>query len=303
MGKFYVEVYNVEEKERFLEYIDTSHYPDRWWERLFEKSRLLETKYDKDLYGFTTAQIQELYKLLNLSLESLIVLNNNLVKYGNWALTNHLLIDGQNHYCEFDNQLLNDCVSKALMKQSVVTLKEFNNLLNGLENYQDRFIYFCMFEGIKGKRFCDVINLKMGDIDKDNQMVYTYSGKHIKVSQAFIEVCEKADRQLDYRATNRYMKLLPAATIYKSKENATKELKDRSIQRTFSRLTESRRINANAIFQSGLIYYLNERAKKLGVHVKDMIYDLDKCGDILDKYNFNKDTRGRFILKYEDFLV
>lgn len=302
MSNFFVDPYNAEEKEWFLSEIGIERYPERWWERLFEKSRLLEDKYQKDLYGFTAVQIQELYKLLNLNLESLIVLNTNLIKYGNWALTNNLLIDGQNHFTEFNTELLNRCVSKAALQQSVVSLDEFRLLIRDFDNYQDKFIYYCLFEGIKGKQFSDVINLKLEDIDQRQKTVKLFSGRTIEVSQDFIDISIEANKETLYYSF-RPLKLIPSEYIYKSKENVTKDQRGRNIQRTFVRMVESKRINANAIFQSGLIHYLNKRAKERGVHVKDMIYDLDMCGDIIDKYCLNKDTRGRFLIKYEDFLV
>lgn len=303
MSNFFVEVYNQEGKEWFLSEIDINQYPERWWERVFEKSRLLESKYEKDLYGFTATQIQEFYKLLNLSLESLIVLNTNLTKYGNWALANNLSIDGQNHFTEFNTELLNRCVSKAALQQSVLSLENFRDIIRQFDNYQDKFIYFCLFEGIKGKEFTDVINLKLEDIDQRNKTAKLFSGRTIEVSQDFIDISIEADKETEYYTSYRPMKLIPSLYIFKSKENTTKDQRSRNVQRTFSRMVESKRINANAVFQSGLIHYLNKRAKERGCHVKDIIYDLDVCGDILNKYNFNMNTRGRFLMKYEDFLV
>ena len=303
MADFYVEVYNQKDKEWFLSEINLEQYPERWWERVFEKSRLLESKYDKDLYGFATIQIQEFYKLLNLSLESLIVLNANLVKYGNWALANNLLADGQNHFTEFDTKLLNRCVSKAALFQSVLTLDKFKDMLRKLDNYQDKFIYYCLFEGIKGQEFSDVTNLKLEDIDQDSKTVKLYSNRTIKVPQDFIDISIEADRETLYYSTIRTIRLVPSEYIYKSKEGVTVDDRARSIRRVFNRGVESKRISANNVFQSGLIYYLNKRAEELDTTVRDILCNTpDKCEDIIEKYCFNIYTRVRFAMKYEDFL-
>lgn len=303
MSEFFAKVYDQETKERFLDYIIIDKYPRRWWERLFEKSVLLENKYNKDLYNFTTGQIQELYKLLNLSLESLIVLNINLTKYGDWASINGLLVDGQNHYNEFDTEMLNLCASKSGLKQSIVTRDEFNKMIKEFDNYQDKFIYYCLFEGIKGKGFCDVINLKVEDIDINNKMVNLNSGKTIKVSQEFIDVCFKADVEKIYVTPYNPIGLIPSINILKPKKNSVKDCSERTIQRTFARMRDSKKINANSIFNSGLIVHLNERAEELGIHVKELIYQTDTWNDIKEKYNVNMNTRSRFLLKYEDFLL
>ena len=51
-----------------------------------------------------------------------------------------------------------------------------------------------------------------------------------------------------------------------------------------------------------MIYYLNKRADEVNMSVEDLIYDLDKCRDIIDKYQFNLDTRRRWLIQYKDFL-
>ena len=142
MSNFFADVYNKEIKERFLQEIDIKQYPFRWWERIFEKSVIFEEQRGKDLYSFTVSEIREFYMYLNVGLEPLIVANTNLIKYGNWALANNMIIDGQNHFDELDNEILNTCVNKALLERSVLTFDKFEEMIRGFINDQDKYICY-----------------------------------------------------------------------------------------------------------------------------------------------------------------
>ena len=311
MPDFYSEVYNQENKEWFMKSIDLSQYPPRWWERVFEKSNMFEKIKNKDLYSFTTPDIIEFYKFLDIgTITPLIIYNTNLVKYAQWALNENLIVDGQNHFDELTSDMLATCLNVTKTQQSILSYDTFMDLINRkIVNDQDKFIFFCLFEGIKGKNYQEIVDMKMADIDEDNLLVHL-SSRDVSVSSDFINICKKADKQTVYVGlvgNEIERNLVPGSNIVKEKSNSQGKDLNRTVYNTIVRniatvLELADVVTAKSIRDSGLIYYLNKRADKLGVSVSELVYDLNNWQDLVDKYQFNPDTRKRWLLQYKDFL-
>lgn len=306
---FKSEIYNPDIKAMFIDWIDLSKYPPRWWERVFEKTYILENKYNKDLANFTTEQIIEFYKFLDVnSLESLMVYNINLIKYGNWALGEHIIVDGQNHFLEINNEHLAACINTLELGKSILTYKELRQLMGQLYNDQDRFIFFCLFEGIKGKDYAEILALKMSDINGNQVQLID---RTITVSDDFVAIAKEADKELEYiTLTQRPIELIPSLTIYKEKFNSRGIDPGRTIYSTLVRGIQmagaTSAITTSSIYNSGLIHYLNKLATDQKVSVETLLEDMKyrtMVQPILDKYRFNINIKKRFMLKYKEYLV
>lgn len=312
MIEFINEVYNKETKERFLNSIDMEQYPPRWWERVFEKTYIFEKEKQKDLYDFTVPDILEFYKFLDIgTFAPLMIYNLNLLKYGQWALNESLIFDGQNHFDEIDNEVLYSCVSKVKVEQSILSYEKFMDLINRkIVNDQDKFIFFCLFEGIKGKNYQEIVDLKMSDIDEDELKATLSSGREVYVPAEFIDICRKADRQTEYYNLpdlEIVRPLIPSGNILKEKSNSRGLDLNRTVYNTITRninyLDElASVITSKSIRDSGMIHYLNQRANKLGVTVEELLYNPVNCQDIIDKYQFNIATKKRWLLQYKNYL-
>lgn len=300
--------YNEETKTRFLETIDLLKYPPRWWERIFHKVSVFENLYQRDLYDFSTSNIIEFFKYLDVgNINTLIVYKANLTKYAEWAVSENLVADNQIHFDELTTELLNDCVSRARVSNAVVTYDKLRSI--HFVNAQDSFVFWAIFEGIKGRDFEEIINLKIDDIDRSDSTVRLCTGRTIKVSEYFISACNNAWREDDYTALKgeRTIKLIPSVYIFKEKENGRGLDKARSVYNTivrninyFNELGSD--ITSKSIRDSGLIYYLNKRADDYGITVEEVFYDMSKCQDIVNKYCFNVFTRKKWMMMYKDFL-
>ena len=256
-------------------------------------------------------EILEFYKFFFFfTIAPLVVYNTNSVQYAQWALNENLITDGQNHFDVIDIQILNTCVSKDKLRQSILTYDKFKDLImRRIINDQDRFVFFCLFEGIKGKDYQDIINMEFSDIDEVEKTVLI-KDKKIKVPQGFINIARDADKQEDYETlTGNHMKidLLPGDKIYKLKYNSTQGDASRAIYNTILRnikslkqLSES--VSAKSITESGMIHYLNLRAKELNQSVEYLLFHPITCQDIISKYHFNIGTRKRWLLQYDEFV-
>lgn len=312
MTNFLYDVYNKESKERFMSTLDLSTYPPRWWERMFEKSAEFEKYRGKDLYSFTTSEILEFYKMQEYkTLSPLIVANTNLIKYGQWAYNEHLIVDGQNHFEELNNDSLTECISKIKLKNSLLLGSDFTKFLMEMYNDQDKFVFYCLYEGIKGKGFEEILRLRLEDIDTKTKTVKLPT-RTMKVSTGFISICELADKETTYITLSESgfelgLKPTDYFGIYKNKSNASSNALTRSIYSTISRniqyFRDNSSITSKSIRDSGLIDSLNARAKSLNMTVYDMLLEQNHCQDIIDKYQFNLDVRYRFCTEYSDYLV
>ena len=254
----------------------------------------------------------EFYKFLDVgTLSPLIIYNVNLTTYAQWALNENLILDGQNHFDILTNDILMTCVNKAKLEQSILSYDYFLDIINDkMVNYQDRFIFFCLWEGIKGKDYEDIVNMKLDDIDEKNRIVTLTSGRETYVSKEFVDIAKAADKQLEYTGltdTGHTMLLTPSPTIYKPKSNSRGIDTNRSVYNTILRNIHSipelsTVVTAKTIRDSGMIYYLNKRADKLGVSVEELIYNLENCRDIIEKYGLNIRTRKRWLLQYSEFI-
>ena len=301
--------YNEDIKNRFMEYIDLSKYPPKWWDYVFDKSSVFEEMYGRDLYDFSTSNIIEFLKYLELgNINSLVVYKINLGKYAEWAVSQNLVADNQIHFNEITMELLNSCISRARIDNAILSYDTIRNI--HFVNSRDAFIFWSLFEGIKGKDFEEIINLKIEDFDEATQTVRLCTGRVIPVSDRFIYICKAANVEKTYIGLNDkgyVVNLKPSEYIYKERDNSRGINKARGVYKTIIRNMEylkdlNKGITAKSIRDSGLIYYLNKRADEYGITVNELLHDLPKCQDIIDKYNFNILTRVRWMMMYEDYL-
>ena len=217
----------------------------------------------------------------------------------------------QNHFDEISNEVLSTCVSKVKIEQSILSYDRFMDLIRRrIVNDQDKYIFFCLFEGIKGKNYQEIVDLKMEDIDENELMVTLSSGRKVYVPEEFIDICKKADAQTEYYNLpdlEIVRPLIPSNTILKGKSNSRGIDINRTVHNTISRninyiddLTDV--VTAKSIRDSGMIHYLKRRADKLDITVVELLYDIRNCRDIIDKYQFNIATKKRWILQFKDYL-
>lgn len=299
--------YNSDIKERFMDYIDINKYPPGYWERLFDKSSRFEEKNGKDLYDFTASEIIEFYKFMDLgNISGVTVLNSNIIKYTQWALIENLISDNQIHAIEISKELLYSCINQQRMNKSLITYEQLSSI--HWLNMVDAFIVWCLFEGIKGTNYEEIINIKLSDINDKNE-IKLCTGRTVKVSNKFVWIANEADQEEEYVTfgTDRSKPLKQSVFIYKEKSNARSVDVPRGVYAALSRnLYQTDGLNNNmsarSLRDSGLIHYLNKRAEDLKTTVKSLFATPDSIKDILDKYQFNLSVKVRFLEMYKDYL-
>ena len=101
-------------------------------------------------------------------------------------------------------------VHQKSSKSRYISIKKFYNLINSFtkqSNYQELIPLVLSRYGISGIDMEDLINLKMSDLDKENNVanIYNEEGKLIKtipVDEELIKWCEKANEESGYVGNN-----------------------------------------------------------------------------------------------------
>ena len=307
--------FNEEIKQQFIDTLDLTQYPNRYWDNLFNALAPHEELLEKDLYNFTKKQIVTTYKMLNyVSYETLMVAHINLKKYILWALSQNLVLDGQDHFEEISNTELFGCVNQLQLQQSIVTREDVVSSVRRLENYQDRFIILGLFEGIKGDKFSDLTMAKMSDIDQSNLTMKLNSGRAISISPDLLNMAENASVQTSYYVTGkdsitREQKIYGDGIIkvlqYRYDRGFT-QANERQVYHVLMKSIDdfgwSGRVSTTSLHTSGMIHMVNQLAEEYGVTGEEALYNIEILQRVKQQYGFNQALRKRFIMKYKVFL-
>ena len=305
-------MYNEELKRRYIEEkTESSTLPSNYLECQFNKIGVYEKELNKDVHDFTVYEIIEYYKMLSVaSLEVLAVLNSHLSLYTQWCLGQSIVKDNQNHYEEIELETMKRCLNKVLVEKKIVSREQVLAWTASLPNPKDQVVLLGLFEGMKGKDFCDFVNLKPSDIN-ENQLVL--NNRNIDVSDELLKYIEDSIRVETYYSCSggeiKTMPLVDRGHVIKyypnTKENTSAFQKGRviynGVARSLSYVGVLDYMSANSIFESGKIHMIKERSKQLGISAKEYVYS-EYIKEV--EYRFNcKIVRSNFWLKYEDYLV
>jgi hypothetical protein len=169
-----------------------------------------------------------------------------------------------------------------------------------------------LFEGIEGKEFCELANLRMSDF-KGN-CVKLCTGREITVSDKLVAFAVESNSTYKYIAVDgkgkKVIALRQEDFIIKSYPNAADEFevydfaKGRKIYRKFRRARnyiEREWIKPSNLIDSGIIHLIKEYAKKEGIAPTEVVYKHPEI--ITNQYDYNiVKYRTTFIKKYKQFL-
>ena len=305
--------YNPELKMQYIEEKSNEVIiPNNYLECQFNKTSKMEENLDKDLSNFTVYEITEYYKMLNISsFDTLFVMNSQFSMYTQWCLQKSLVKDNQNHFLEMTLEHLKDCLNKALVNMKIVTRETILNWVDQLPNPKDQFVLLGLFEGLKGKDFCELSKLRPENIKGNIATLCT--GREIELSKELLKIindCVVEDKY--YSITGNGTKVMPLVDkgfVIKDYPNARGDVSDfqlgRKIYNSISRILNyfdvGEFMTANSIAESGKLQMIKEKAKELNMTCKDYIYS-NHIVEVENKFN-SKIVRSIFWLKYEDYLV
>lgn len=294
-------MYNEKQKMLFIkQYEENNIIPPYYLTNIMNYAEHYEQQIGKDLCDFNYTDIINYMKFLSKS--SVNVLNNLSSKYriyADWALENKMIIDDENHWIEIDADALRNCININGMSQKYLTRKEIMNLINQLDNARDKLLLCAPFEGLAGIEQCELYNMKLSDINENKVKLCT--GRVVEFPLYFIEILKEAATTYEYYCINPLkfatkpfkdddgesyvIKVayngLGRETLYLSLRKTLKTIKDY--------LGISPKINVTTLYMSGILDFIQEKAKELNVSVIEYVNNPNSEDIIKQKYeNYNK---------------
>ncbi|QSF43286.1 phage lytic cycle repressor MrpR family protein [Paenibacillus tianjinensis] len=158
------ELYNPYQKDRFLKNLTRN--TKITYERVLTRASSLEQYYKKDLYNFNIREIEQLLSYLNpKTLGSCQVSVSVIQAYIRWAIEQGLRTDNTS---PLDVMADNVFFLKFIDKTNILLFskEQIDDITGGLVNFIDAALVRCIFEGVLGKGYSEILNLKIGDIDE-----------------------------------------------------------------------------------------------------------------------------------------
>jgi len=306
-------MYNQNLKEQYIaERENEVILPANYLNRQFEKVAIMEEELGKDVSNFTVYEIIEYYKMLNLTvLDCLLVMNSQFSLYTQWCLQNNLVKDNQNHYLEVTIEYMNGCLNKALLNMKFINIDTITKWISQLPNPKDQFVLLGLYEGIKGKDFCELAKLRPEDINGNVAKLCT--GREMKISDTLINIIDECLNEDTYYSTTgngvKKMPLVYKGFIIKDYPNTKEGVSDfqigrkiyNGITRTLNYFGVLQYMSANSIVESGKINMIKNRAKEFNMSAREYLYS-DYIKEVEEKYNCSI-VKSTYWIKYQDYLM
>lgn len=261
-------MYNAELKMCYIKEKNNSVVlPVNYLMRNFNKSEKYEIELGKDVYDFKVCKIIEYYKTLNIaSLEIIAVLNSHFSMYTQWCVKENLVENGKNNYAEIKLEDMHKCLNKIFVDKKIISRGQIIEFCEQLLNPKDQVVLLGLFEGMKGKDFCDFVNLKPEDIC-GNKFILA-SKREINISDILLKyINDSIEETMYYSISEKQEKVMPLIDngyVIKSypniKEGTSDFIKGRiiynSIARNLNYVGVLGIMLVNSIYESGKLYMI-----------------------------------------------
>jgi hypothetical protein len=157
-------MYNIDRKQRFI----VENYPNEGTQanikRVFDKTEVLEEQYSADLDRFNRNQIIEVLGILDsATVESLNKDFTIIKKYKKWSAAEGYSVFDSSSISLYRQDMQKYVNKHANVNQYISNRKEFYELLRQVYNPQEKVIPVLLYEGVSGKNFEEIKNLKSAD--------------------------------------------------------------------------------------------------------------------------------------------
>jgi len=309
-------MYNSEIKTRFIEEREQDiKINPGYLTKLFKKTAILERHLNKDLCNFNYYDILDLIKGLHCtSIRVVAQYKSTFSTYVGWCLHQGLVVDGQNHFEELVPDVYSQCINQLIASNFFVTEERMQEWLEDLLNASDQMILLGLFEGLDSVEMSDLANLKMSDVDVENRIVHTASGRNVKISNQLLEYILEADEELilTFKRKERFArtKLQEDGTILKrTARGGLKQTEEQKRMWLSIRYTKMMRqcvgesnFPRKKIAYSGMVNYINKRCEETGLTAFEFVKTPEYEAELKNQFG-SMDLSGFFFREYGEYLV
>lgn len=278
-------MYRPEQKQAFLDYY--KNYKEdstvQLVERIFNSTELVENQFDKDVSEFNQIEVLELLKSYNSSSPRRLMSNCKFLSdYYIWCSQVEKLVSGiiNPFNKSITDNMIDNIISKEDLNKKYFTkehlIKELNDKVPDVTN---QFITYALFNSIKVE---ELINLKIGDLDFENNKVKLITGREIIVDTLFKHLMINANDQTQYFADGIEVEDIKRRYTYGESDYVIKKcgVKECDVVRplyinfrirTIKEQMENEFISLSTLYKNGLVSYIKEQFAKKGVDLKTAI--------------------------------
>lgn len=270
----------------------------------FTQTKSVEEEKGKDIALFTN---EEWFEFL-FSIDVITIHNVNrytefFKTYAKWYSVN-MKTEEQNYFDKIGKDQMIFYTTNIINKDNYIPRDLFVKLVNDIPNAVDRYVLLCIYEGIKGEDFSDIILLKQSDIDRENNIFHLHSGKDVVVSDELMQAAIAACSQKNFVTLKSPFDPKTPATgtldnveyVFRVRDNASYNApKSRNMYRKFASYKsyfENSEINAPRLLSSGFIAKLHEIMEKYDADQPKQVYDTQELKDAVSNlYGEGVDAR------------
>lgn len=283
---------------------------------MFERCEMFEEQLGKDVSNFTLREAENMFRTLRFkTYDSIRLEAQYLSDYTEWCIAHGYVPDGQNHFAisEFTREMLMSCVSRVYQQNRIVDRETILEWCDMALNVSDKALMLGLFEGIKGKNYCEFVYMRRGDVslaDKVVRVVGRDEPVHISEELArFLLHSAEVNEYIPYTEYGREMEYEESDLVFKNLKNTddsvSELMKGRRIQRKLNKVLGhigvSEFITANAIYTSGIIWMAKKEGERLGMSAGNVIRTREYRNMIDKQFNCRINV-GNLFIKYGEIL-
>lgn len=306
-------MYNEDIKKRYCKIkLETAMLSENFLTNIFRRSEPFEKDLGKDICNFTTQEIENMYRTMNfVSIYTLTTANSGYSGYTAWCLGQGMVNDSQNHFAEFDRARLYTLLNKAVNNMRIIPRDKVLEYCHQMPNAMDSFVMLGLFEGIRGKEFCEFLHMHGSDIDVDKNEINVYGrgvlpyshelcvfGKEASEAEYYYSVTGSGDYSVRFETSDLVCKNYPNVNPNVSDNQKGRRIYNKLL-RGFSYLGIKDWMNANALVDSGIVYMIKTESDRYGMPWRD--YLSEHIGDVRKRFN-RKFEKATLVQKYADYL-
>lgn len=277
-------MYNEKQKKRYLNSNNRFEQTTiELLEKIFISTEMAENQFNKDVSEFNQIEVRDF--LISLNSKSPRRLQSTCVflsDYFQWCY-NEGLVD--NIIDPFDKRItsviIKDIFPKELLSDKFFTKEKLIEMMEDIADVSNKFIVYALFCGI---RFEELQQLKISDLDFDNNEVKLITGRTIKVDTLFKNLMIRTEDQTHYYADgiekeSKFNKYTYANSIYVLKRCGVKECDMVNTQYINNRLKVAKEqmgnkfISVSTLNKNGLINYIKEQYATQNISLKTALFD------------------------------
>lgn len=307
-------MYNEEQKRRYMDFCQ-GNYSDDYITSLisiFNKSAEFEQLFNKDICEFSRENISDYYAYIRYSDEYVYSsVNSRLKNYAEWCISENLVPDGCNHFAEFTLLDFGRYINVRLEAQKYMSDEEYERICGTIANKRDEFLFRCLYEFGKSENYCEILELKLEDIDMASRKAFLPTGRVVTLSERLVIVARIANDELEYFTPNKTKRMDRVPTIFKkvrgysgTGEEVAPDFGNKLVARVVKSIVSTgggyHGINPASVAMSGQMSMIRRRSRELGIAPRD--YVLKYFSELQEQYNLTPNDPRKFLKKYEPYL-